>query len=86
MFVSLIVNIAMPSIILSSIFNVHITKESFKLMIIVFILSIVINLLGIGLGFLIAHIFYRRSKRKMELAILSGLGNTGFIGIPSVPS
>ncbi|HLR75939.1 MAG TPA: AEC family transporter [Virgibacillus sp.] len=82
MFISLIVNVAMPSIILSSIFNVDITKDSFKLIVIVFILSIVINLTGIGLGGLFARIFYPRSKKKAELAILSGLGNTGFIGIP----
>src|SRR5699024_1427936 len=69
-------------IILSSIFNVDITKDSFKLIVIVFILSIVINLTGIGLGGLFARIFYPRSKKKAELAILSAFGNTGFIGIP----
>lgn len=82
MFISLIVNVAMPCIILSSIFNVEITKDSFRLIAIVFILSIIINLTGIGLGWLFARICYPKSKKKAELAILSGLGNTGFIGIP----
>jgi len=82
MFISLIVNIAMPSIILSSIFNVEITKDSFKLIVIVFILSIVINIGGIALGGLFTRIFYPKSTKKVEVAILSGLGNTGYIGIP----
>jgi len=82
MFMSLIINIAMPSIILSSIFNVEITKDSFKLIVIVFVISIGINLVGIALGSLFARIFYPKSTKKVEIAILSGLGNTGFIGIP----
>lgn len=82
MFISLIINAALPSIILSSIFNVTITPERFRLILIVFVLSIAINIAGIGVGWLIAHIFYRHSDKKAELAIMSGLGNTGFIGIP----
>lgn len=82
MFISLIVNIAMPSIILSSIFNVKITKDSFKLIIIVFILSIVISIFGIILGHFLTRIFYPKSTKNNEIAILSGLGNTGYIGIP----
>lgn len=82
MFISLIVNIAMPSIILSSIFNVEITKDSFKLIVSVFILSIIINIFGIALGSLFVRIFYPKSTKKVEIAILSGLGNTGYIGIP----
>lgn len=81
-FISLIVNIAMPSIILSSIFNVDITKDRFKLIVIVFILSIIINLFGIFLGRLFVQLFYPKSTKKAEIAILSGLGNTGYIGIP----
>lgn len=81
-FISLIVNVAMPSIILSSIFNVDITKDRFKLIVIVFILSIVINIFGIFLGKLFVQLFYPKSTKKAEIAILSGLGNTGYIGIP----
>lgn len=82
LYITLIVNVAIPAIILSSIFNVEMTPERFTLIIFVFIASVVINVFGIGLGYLISYIFYRDSKHKNELAILSGLGNTGFIGIP----
>jgi len=82
MFISLIVNVAMPSIILSSIFNVEINNDTFKLVAIVFGLSILINLIGIGLGWVLATLFFRQSTKKREIALLSGLGNTGFIGIP----
>ncbi|MEK3936361.1 AEC family transporter [Sporosarcina sp. FSL W7-1349] len=82
MFISLIVNVAMPCIILSSIFNVEMEEDTFKMIALVFCLSIIINIMGIGIGWLFATVFYRHSNKKNELALLSGLGNTGFIGIP----
>lgn len=82
MFISLIVNVAMPCIILSSIFNVKMEEDTFKMIALVFCLSIIINVLGIGIGWFFATVFYRNSNKKNELALLSGLGNTGFIGIP----
>lgn len=81
-FISIIVNIAMPCIILSSIFAVEMNNETFKKIMLVFLISILINMLGIGIGWLMAIVFHRKSKRVREIAILSGLGNTGFIGIP----
>src|SRR5690625_6303945 len=81
MYISLIVNAALPAIILSSIFNVEMSPAIFKTILFVFIMSIVVNLIGIGLGYLFAFIFDRQSTYKNEFAILSGLGNTGFIGI-----
>lgn len=82
LYITLIVNAGIPAIILSSIFNVDMSPERFRLIIFVFIASITINVFGIGLGYLIAHLAYPDSKHKNELAVLSGLGNTGFIGIP----
>jgi len=81
-FISIIVNIAMPCIILSSIFSVEMNNETFKKIMIVFMISIVVNMLGIGIGWMLANVFHKRSNRIREIAILSGLGNTGFIGIP----
>lgn len=81
-FISLIVNVGMPCIILSSIFNVEMTGKKFQMLILVFCSSIIINLLGIGIGWMLANIFYKESRKKKEIALLSGLGNTGFIGIP----
>lgn len=82
MFIILITNVAMPAIILSSIFSVEIDQEMFKTLIIIFILSIIINIAGLVLGYLSTSIFKRHSKKKTEIAILSAFGNTGFIGIP----
>lgn len=82
MFITLITNVAMPAIILSSIFSVEIDQKMFKTLIIIFILSIIINIAGLVLGYLSTLIFKRHSKKKTEIAILSAFGNTGFIGIP----
>ena len=49
---------------------------------IVFCLSIVINVTGIGIGWLFARLFFPKSNKRRELALLAGLGNTSFIGIP----
>lgn len=81
-FISLIVNVAMPCIILSSIFNVKINENTFGIIAVVFCLSILINLIGIIIGWLLAHIYYKNTNKTKEIALLSGLGNTGFIGIP----
>lgn len=81
-FISLIVNVGMPCIILSSILQVEINGDLLQKILLVFILSIGINILGIGIGYLFAIVFHKKVNRAKELAILSGLGNTGFIGIP----
>lgn len=81
-FISVIVNVAMPCIILSSIFKVEMNEERFKMLLIVFGLSVVINVLGIFIGWLLTTTIYRKSNYRTEFALLSGLGNTGFIGIP----
>lgn len=81
MMISLIVNVGMPCIILASIFKVEIDQAMFKTILLVLALSIIINLVGIGLGWLFGFIFYRDAKNIREMALLSGLGNTGFIEI-----
>ncbi|OIK07987.1 permease [Bacillus sp. MUM 116] len=82
LFINLIVNIAMPCIILSSIFKVDLNARIFTSILIVFVLSILINLLGIGIGWILSITFQGDSPKKREIALMSGLGNTGFIGIP----
>src|SRR5690625_1776231 len=77
LFINLIVNIAIPAIILSSVFNVDITSDHLRLIALVFVMSIVINLLGIGLGYIFVLIFNRNAANRTELALVSGLGNTG---------
>lgn len=82
MFISLIFNVAMPCIILSSIFHVEMDDRLFKNMMIVFVLSVVINVLGITLGWFGSSFFIEDRLRRAEIGIVAGLGNTAFIGIP----
>lgn len=81
MYMTLIIKVAMPSIILSSIFKVDIDDKIIKILAIIFFISILINLFGLALGFVISTIFRLHTKR-IEITILSAFGNTGFIGIP----
>ncbi|MCG3088260.1 AEC family transporter [Sporosarcina cyprini] len=81
-FISLIVNVGMPCIILSSIFQIEIDGSLLRKIGFVFLFSIGFNVIGIGIGYLFAILFHKKVNRARELAILSGLGNTGFIGIP----
>lgn len=81
-YTNIIVNVAMPCIILTSIFKVDINHNILRNIILVFALSLLINLFGIGLGWILATIFYPDKTFQREIALLSGLGNTGFIGIP----
>lgn len=82
MFTTIIVNIAMPCIILSSIFKLDMTDKLLINAFLVLFLSIFINILGIIIGWLFASKLYPSLDRSREISILSGLGNTGFIGIP----
>ncbi|WP_340373329.1 AEC family transporter [Peribacillus sp. FSL E2-0218] len=78
----IIVNVAMPCIVLSSIFKVDINQEMLWNILIVFILSLAINLFGIGIGGLLVTLCSPGNAFRREISLLSGLGNTGFIGIP----
>lgn len=80
LFITLIVNTGMPAIILSSIFKVEIDDAMFRKILLVLVISIAINLIGIFLGLMVASLLHDRNR--IESAILSGLGNAGFIGIP----
>lgn len=63
-FISLIVNVAMPCIILASIFTVEIDYRLINQMGIVFLSSIAIGLIGILIGFLSAHYLVKKKKRQ----------------------
>ncbi|MBY0221614.1 AEC family transporter [Sporosarcina aquimarina] len=82
MYITLITNVAMPSIILSSIFTVEIDRNMFKTLILIFVFSVLINLIGLLIGYVTASLSPKYSEKRIEVAILSAFGNTGFIGIP----
>lgn len=79
---AIIINIAVPAIILNGVLNTDITDELLLNMLIIFVISILVNLFAIGLSLLVAWLFGFRSAKARKLAILSGIGNSGFIGIP----
>jgi malate permease and related proteins len=81
-YTTLIVNVGMPCIILSSILKVEIDQSIFKNVITVFNLSLFFNMIGIGIGWFAALGSKQNNPSRREIALLSGLGNTGFIGIP----
>lgn len=78
----IIIHIAVPSIILNGIFNTDMNGTTLAKMFMIFLLSIMFNTVGILLGWFSAVIFRFRAIKAKKIAILSGLGNTGFIGIP----
>lgn len=80
--VIIIINVAVPSIILNGIFHIEINDQLLSKMLTLFLISILFNAIGIGLGWISAVIFGFRTMKSRKLAILAGLGNTGFIGIP----
>ncbi|WP_338148673.1 AEC family transporter [Brevibacillus humidisoli] len=80
--VTIIVNVAMPCIILNGIFQIPIDKTLLKQIFLIFFLSVLFNCIGIGMGWLAAKMSGASAKKAREMAIVSGLGNTGFIGLP----
>ncbi|GAB7389043.1 AEC family transporter [Bacillaceae bacterium] len=82
MLVGIIVYAAMPSIILSSVFRFPVDAHLFRQLAVVFLLSIVISSLGILIGWGLSRGMRIPSQKAREMAVVSGLGNTGFIGLP----
>lgn len=80
--ITIIVNVAMPCIILDGIFQTPIDGNALTQIVSVFILSLLLNCLGIVIGWMGARTLPLASKKRREIAILSALGNTGFIGLP----
>jgi predicted permease len=81
-FVSLMFNVAVPSLILNGVFHSDYDTSVVYNLLIIFLLAFVICCLGIGTGWVIARVLGYNSIKTRNIAILSGLGNTGFIGIP----
>ncbi|RNB60058.1 AEC family transporter [Brevibacillus gelatini] len=80
--ITIIVNVAMPCIILDGIFRTQIDQQLLVQIFAIFAISVVLNCLGIFLGWAGARALPLPAKKRREIAILSGLGNTGFIGLP----
>ncbi|OUQ88249.1 AEC family transporter [Brevibacillus brevis] len=80
--ITIIINVAMPCIILDGIFQTTIDQQILYQIFAIFFISIILNCLGIFIGWLGARALPLPVKKRREIALLSGLGNTGFIGLP----
>ncbi|MED0679446.1 AEC family transporter [Aneurinibacillus thermoaerophilus] len=80
--IAIIINVAMPCIILNGVFQTKIDSFFLSLVLLTFLGSIIINCLGVFLGWMAAQAMRVPPDKAKEMALLSGLGNTGFIGIP----
>lgn len=82
LFMSIIINIAVPAIILNGIFNTEISEQMMHQAVTIFIFSVIFHSGAVFFAFLLGRIFRFSSPWAKKLAILSAFGNTGFIGIP----
>lgn len=79
---AIIINVAMPCIIFHGIFQTKVDGTFLKLVLLTFLCSVLLNSFGVWLGWLSARAARMAPDKAREIALLSGLGNTGFIGIP----
>ncbi|RAS81897.1 AEC family transporter [Priestia endophytica] len=80
--INIMLNVAIPCLILDGAFKTKVGKDLISQLTTIFIFSIIISLLGLILGWVFARIFNYSSRNARKIAFISGLGNTGFIGIP----
>ncbi|UOE62934.1 AEC family transporter [Priestia filamentosa] len=80
--INIMLNVAIPCLILDGAFKTKVGQELISQLITIFIFSIIISLLGLILGWVFARIFNYSSSNARKIAVIAGLGNTGFIGIP----
>ncbi|WP_134686039.1 AEC family transporter [Brevibacillus migulae] len=80
--IMLIVNVAMPCIILDGIFQLPIDRTLLTQIFVIFAIAVLFTCMGILLGWIGAKACKVPDKEARQLAILAGCGNTGFIGLP----
>ncbi|CEI82201.1 MULTISPECIES: AEC family transporter [Oceanobacillus] len=82
LFMSVIINVAVPFIILNGVFNTDLTDDVLHQVILMFICSVSFNVLAVGICFLFGKIIGFSMTKSKQLALLAAIGNSGFIGIP----
>lgn len=82
---SIVINIALPAVIIQSIFQSTITKEDWINFSYLVMISLLLNGIGITIGYFISRKLVHLSvSDAKKVAVLSGCGNTAFMGIPVV--
>jgi predicted permease len=80
--VTIIVYVSMPCMIVNGLFQLPVDGSLLRQMAVVLLLSVCVHSLGMTLGWLGSLPLRLTPMKRKELAVLAGLGNTGFIGIP----
>jgi predicted permease len=80
--VMIIINVAMPCMLLNSLFSLPVDNALLQEIGLVLLLSVGVHSLGIAMGWFGSFTLKVSGQKRKELAVLAGLGNTGFIGIP----
>ncbi|SDO38380.1 AEC family transporter [Alkalicoccus daliensis] len=80
--VVVVLNIAVPSVILNGVFNTEVSGDLLRQVGIILLISICFHLAAIVFALLFARIAGFQSTFAKRMTILAALGNTGFIGIP----
>lgn len=79
---TLIINVALPSIILYGIFQLEVDSQLFRQVLMVFISAVTISVFGLFFTYGVAKWVGKDQSKVPEMAFLGGLGNTGIVGIP----
>ncbi|WP_102348989.1 AEC family transporter [Bacillus sp. Marseille-P3661] len=77
-----IINIALPAIILHGFLQVEIDDHLMQQIVMIFIFSLIFNLAGLLLGYIFGKSIGLDSLKARETGFLAIFGNTGLIGIP----
>ncbi len=78
----IIINFAVPAIILNGVFNTKVTDSLLHKVLIIFIVSIVYHIIALVVTVVAAKLFGFSGIHANKMSILASFGNTGFIGIP----
>jgi hypothetical protein len=78
----ILINIAVPSVSLRSIFNSDVTPDKLPVFGLIYLSSIAFNASGVFIAYTIARTMGWKGMNARLMAAMGGLGNTAFVGIP----
>lgn len=80
-FGNILVYLAIPSVVLEGILRLEEVETVLGALTRVFFLSLVVSCCGIGIAWLFCRFMRKNEADRRSIAVLGGLGNTGFLGI-----
>ncbi|WP_091612779.1 AEC family transporter [Marinococcus luteus] len=78
------INFALPAVVVYSIFQLDFNSSTWASFAMVYACALGLTWTGMALGYSIGRSFHYTDMEARQLAIVSGCGNTGFIGIPLI--